>query len=271
MVRELLLATAILASTSGYAQMSVERGPDCLNVSHTQKDPSCYKSADGEIVLSVAGGSGNYRYNWLQSANRTATLKNIATGTYSCTVTDEGGCSATVSATLVEPGAVVPSMSISASNVTICRGDAVQFTAMALNEGDRPSFQWLVNGIPNGKNEPQFLANNLQDGDEVNCTLISNARCVSPLTATSNTIKVTVHALPEVNAGKDLVVYPGSTVVLNAEGGWNYKWSGGINNGTPFSIDSTSRYTVTGINEYGCKNSDQVDVTVMTLNQPGLK
>ena len=55
---------------------------------------------DGAINLTVSGGTPIYTYNWgggITTQNRTG----LAVGTYTVTVTDANGCTASASTTLV--------------------------------------------------------------------------------------------------------------------------------------------------------------------------
>ena len=64
-----------------------------------------------------------------------------------------------------------------------------KFAAIS-NGGAAPQFQWTVNGAPVGGNSATYSAASLQLGDEVACTLISDADCADPTDALSNTIIV---------------------------------------------------------------------------------
>ncbi len=89
-------------------------------------------------------------------------------------------------------------ISISATNNPVCEGLPVTFTATPVNGGAMPSYQWQVNGINAGINNPVFTYTPV-DGDLVTCTLTSNAECVTNNPATSNTISMSVGEAPDVN------------------------------------------------------------------------
>jgi len=91
-----------------------------------------------------------------------------------------------------------------------------------------------------------------------------NSQCSS-----SDIIRVTFHDLPPVSAGADALICKGSSTQLNASGAGSFSWlpAGSLNN--PFipnpvaSPSETTAYTVTLTDQWGCKNSDQVNVEVM--------
>lgn len=72
---------------------------------------------------------------------------------------------------------------------------------------------------------------------------------------------------PKVFAGEDFAVCQGDEITLNATGAQSYKWSGNINQNTPFKALYSNVYTVTGIDANGCIGSDNISVTVRSLPQ----
>ncbi|MES2648388.1 MAG: CARDB domain-containing protein [Bacteroidota bacterium] len=87
-------------------------------------------------------------------------------------------------------------------------------------------------------------------------------------------VKVNVNPSPLANAGTDQVMLKGSSINLAATGGGTYTWSNGDTTSTTVVSPSvTTNYSVTVANALGCKNSDEVKVTVnfSALNvSPGL-
>lgn len=90
---------------------------------------------------------------------------------------------------LVSPPIV--SVSVSPSANPVCVGTAVTYTATGVNGGTTPSYQWKVNGINAGTNNPAFSyvpANN----DMIVCVLTSSGSFVSNNPATSNQVAMSV-------------------------------------------------------------------------------
>jgi trimeric autotransporter adhesin len=74
---------------------------------------------------------------------------------------------------------------------------------------------------------------------------------------------VTIHALPTVEAGSNQTVCEGVSVTLSGSGATTYAWNQGVTNNVAFTPASTTTYTVTGTDNNGCKNTDQVTITVI--------
>jgi uncharacterized protein (TIGR02145 family) len=92
----------------------------------------------------------------------------------------------------VNPGdSVLVTITSSANN--ICAGTLVNFTAIPTNGGVTPSYQWNVNGLNVGTNQPTY-AYNPASGDLVSCILTSSlATCTSNNPAASDTITMIVN------------------------------------------------------------------------------
>jgi uncharacterized protein (TIGR02145 family) len=95
----------------------------------------------------------------------------------------------TLTFTIVPPEVVIAS--INASATTICEGEQVSFTASVTNGGSSPNYQWRVNGINSGQNNPSFVYTPSQ-GDEVVCEVTSSILCPVANPVQSNSIEITV-------------------------------------------------------------------------------
>ncbi len=83
-------------------------------------------------------------------------------------------------------------ITIQATASAVCEGSEVEFTALPVNGGTQPSYQWKVNGINAGGNSPLF-SYVPADGDVVVCSLNSNMSCITGNPVTSNAIMLTVN------------------------------------------------------------------------------
>jgi gliding motility-associated-like protein len=95
-------------------------------------------------------------------------------------------------------------------------------------------------------------------------SLLGDALCP----ADEAVMSIIIRDNPAVNAGTDEEVCIGETVVLEASGAGAegvYTWSDGILDGVPFVVTESATYTVIGTDEYGCENTDEVDVIALEL------
>ena len=97
---------------------------------------------------------------------------------------------------IVNPNLAV-SINITASANPVCSGIAVTYTATPNNGGGSPVYQWKVNGLNAGTNSTTYTYNPVA-GDQVLCILNSNIACPIVNPATSNTITMSVGAVPVV-------------------------------------------------------------------------
>lgn len=85
-------------------------GPaSAVSPSATTVNVACFGGSTGSIDLSVSGGTPGYTYNWSNGA-MTQDISSLAAGTYTVTVTDANGCTATLSRTITQPPALTLSV-----------------------------------------------------------------------------------------------------------------------------------------------------------------
>ncbi len=153
---------------------------------------------------------------------------------------------------------VTPSVSILGPNI-VCAGTPVTYTAVPVNGGSSPSFQWKVNNVNAGTNSQTFLYTP-SNGDVITVVLTSSASCLNTSTATSLPITMIVNPILPVAVtitanDPDLEVCVGTPVTFTAntsnQGGTPvYQWKvNGINAGT-----NSATYT------YVPANGDQIQV-----------
>ncbi len=147
-------------------------------------------------------GAPPYSYNWSFNASG---VPSVATGTnptinfptagnqtlYLIT-TDSCGNTATVSRNITVNPAVTPSVSITANPTgQICSGTSVTFTAVPVNGGTTPVYQWEKNNFNVGTNSSTYTDATLIDGDIITVELTSNAPCSSgPVTSAPYVVQV---------------------------------------------------------------------------------
>ena len=76
--------------------------PTAITATTTKVDVTCAAPNSGSINLTVSGGTPTYTFSWSNGAT-TEDLSNLTAGTYTVTVTDANGCTASSSATITQP------------------------------------------------------------------------------------------------------------------------------------------------------------------------
>lgn len=200
-------------------------------------------ACDGEQV--TLSGSGAQSYTWDNGVTNGVPFTPGATTTYTVTGTAANGCQDTDDVTVT----VSTSPNINAGvDQAVCPGGSV-----TLNGSGGVSYTWN-NGVTNG------------------VPFVPAATTTYTVTGTdaggcenTDQVTVTVHTLPNVDAGMPQAVCPGGSVTLNGSGAVSYTWNNGVTNGVAFTPGATTTYTVTGTDINGCQNTDQVTITVNAL------
>ena len=139
------------------------------------------------------------------------------------------------------------SLTVSASPNPVCAGNTVLFTALPVNEGLSPVYQWKVNGVNAGTNVSTFTCIPVNN-DQVTCVMTSSlTTCATNNPATSNVVTMTVDpnytVTVTISASSDTVCQ-GTSVMFTAhpvnEGLTPmYQWKvNGVNAGTNASTYS---------------------------------
>jgi hypothetical protein len=141
------------------------------------------------------------------------------------------------------------SVTLSATNTTVCAGTAVTVTATPVNGGTSPLYQWFKNGnVVTGISGSVYTFTPV-NGDVVYCKLTSNASCITGSPASSQVISFTVNPLLPVSVSitaSSTSVLLGTSVTFTAtpvNGGSNpvYQWK--VNGNNVGANSATYTYT----------------------------
>ncbi|NUO01791.1 MAG: gliding motility-associated C-terminal domain-containing protein, partial [Saprospiraceae bacterium] len=194
-------------------------GTPPISLSVTPSDVRCYDGNDGSIQVVATGGNGNFVYSWnTPDIPQTGSPGGLRAGQYAVTVTDSGGCTATASASIAQPTALVAQAS--GTNL-VCADDGTGTTQSQVS-GGTPPYNYLWN---TGIAAPNLA--NLQAGvyrlsvtDANGCLAIAETMLAEPAALEVEIDPVSVDC------------YGGSTgaVTSSVEGGvqpYTYTWSNG--------------------------------------------
>jgi gliding motility-associated-like protein len=106
-------------------------------ITDIEKDITCYGAANGEIAISVTGGTGAYKYTWTKDGDSIAAtedIKNLSPGFYEVAVTDANNCGpANGSFTITEPDSLTIKI-VEITNVK-CFGDSTGAVSVDVQGG----------------------------------------------------------------------------------------------------------------------------------------
>jgi hypothetical protein len=114
--------------------------PDPLSTNGAVTNASSGTSNDGEIDLTITGGTPGYSYSWSNTAT-TEDLTGLGIGTYTVTVTDTNGCVDTASF-VIDTGSVIFNVTYAITDLN-CGGDSSGIIDLTVSGGATPySFSW---------------------------------------------------------------------------------------------------------------------------------
>ena len=197
--------------------------------------------------ITIDAGNVGSTYLWSTGATTQSIIVGpMATTTYSVTVTNAGGCSASDSK-IVNIGAA-PSVNLG-NDTTVCAGNSV--TIDAGNSGS--TYLWS-NGATT-----QSITVSPSSTTIYSVTVTSSAGCSG-----SDSKTVTVSPALSVNLGNDTTICAGNSVTIDAgNSGSTYLWSNGATTQSiTVSPSSNTTYSVTVTSSGGCTGTDSKTVTV---------
>lgn len=254
------------ASTSTASVVTVNPLP---NATITPNGPTTF-CVGGNVLLQGTSGNG-LNYQWNNNGNAISGAVNSVlnvnqSGSYTVTVTDLNGCSATSSALAVNVAGTAAQISFT-GNPAICDGNSVVLNA---NDVAGLSYQWSNNGAAiSGATAQTFVAS---AGGNYTVTVTDQNNCAS----TSSVVTVTVGqtpGIPTVSAGGPTTFCEGDNVALSTSpsAGITYQWLvdgnpiAGANQNT-FSAEDAGAYSLQVTNTAGCQNaSEPISVNVNSL------
>ena len=191
--------------------------PSHLTVTVAETDAiNCFEGSDGEVTATAANGIETYTYAWSNGAT-TAINGGLTEGTYSVTVTDAYGCTATAEIAIEHPAEL--SGTVSGETAVLCFGDANGSGTIAPAGGTAPYTVTIDNGTTSYDvaEGGDYTFTGLAAGEYTVLVTDANA-CAFTTTLTVGTPDVlalteTANTMPLCYQGDD------GTVTVNAVGG----------------------------------------------------
>jgi gliding motility-associated-like protein len=197
-------------------------------------------------------------------------------------LTSSAICAAPVSDTSNSIIAVInpmlqPSVLITANPPGVfCDGTTITYSAVGLNGGLLPDYQWLINGTATGSNNDTLVSSLFEDGDTLSLIFTSSETCLLMNPVTSN--EIIIERLPPLQplATGPVSVCKGEEVHISASvtggngGPYYYSWDNGLGSLSDYTFipQSTGIYTVTVSDSCSTPRSASVTVIVNLLPEP---
>ncbi len=222
------------------------------SATNTVTNVNCNGSANGAINLTPSGGTSPYTYNW-SGGITTEDRSGLSAGTYTVTISDTNGCTATNSATVSQPASAVSGNSI-VNNIS-CNGGTNGSINLTPAGGTLPyTFNW--GGGINTEDRSGLSAGTYRVtiNDANGCTATNSATVSQPALALSG--NSTVNNI-SCNGGTN------GSINLTPSGGtapYSFNWTGGVNTEDRINL-SAGTYVVTISDANGCTATNSATVT----------
>ncbi len=225
-------------------------GGPSISVS-TSTNVSCFGGTNGSATVSGSGGTGTLSYNWMPGGLTGASQSALSAGTYTVTVTDQGGCSNSTTVTINEPTELtLTAGTINPANCGVTDGSA---SVIASGGTGTLSYTWSPNVSSSAS------ATNIAAG--------SYTVTVQDLNLCSENINIVVTSIggPTVTlaSSNDVSCYGGNDgdATINVTGGtapFTYAWSPSGGSGVSAANLSAGSYSAAVTDDQGCVGSVNV-------------
>lgn len=229
--------------------------PTQLSASTNPTDETCDYSDDGSITSAVAGGTSAYMYLWQPGLQTSSSISALTAGTYSLTVTDSKGCTATSVAVVDEPTAL--SINFTGQINVSCFGgnDGAVSTSVS---GGTPNYNYLWtpgSATTNAITNLTAGTYSLSITDANSCIVKNTVVITQPAAALAVSLTPTQVSCFGLSDGAV------SSSVSGGTAAYTYMWMPGNLTTQNVSNLTAGTYSVTVTDANGCSQTSSVNVT----------
>jgi gliding motility-associated-like protein len=238
---------------TGQGTVTITQPSAALSVSTTPTNVSCFGGSNGSITATPAGGTSPYTYSWATTGQTTQTASGLIAGTYTVTVTDSKGCTATAIRTLTQPA--VLAVSLTPTSATCFGASTGSINSTVTGGTPAYTYSWTPGGQTTA-NVSGLAAGSytVQVTDNLSCSQTASVTVTQPATVTIN-VTPTAESCDYSNNGSAVATPAGGTTP------YTYAWApGGQTTQTATGL-TAGNYTVTVTDAMGCIKTASTTVT----------
>lgn len=227
-----------------------------LSVSASMTNGVCGSGCNGSAMASGSGGQSPYTYSW-DNGDNTASASNLCQGSYTVTVTDANGCTATSTVNIIQSG----SLTISVSSIDASCGNSDGSATATVSSGSAPySYLW-----DDGLAQTSPTASNLSPGN-YNVTVSDASGCSASESVTVNNTDGPV--ISTTFSDESCFAECDGTASVMVTGGtspYSYQWDDPNTQTNPSAFNLCGgSYTITVTDMNGCAAVETVNIAAPT-------
>ncbi|TND03488.1 MAG: Adhesin AidA-related [Bacteroidetes bacterium] len=218
--------------------------PTALTATTSQVNVTCFAATTGSATVNASGGTPAYTYLWNPSGQTTSTASGLASGSYTCTITDANGCTTTATFNITQPTQLTASASAVNTNCGQANG---QVSVTASGGTTAYSYLWAPGGQTTSSVTGLLAGTYTVTVTDANGCTVTATATVSNLTGGTASISASTNVLCFGGTnGSATVTMSGGT------GPFTYGWSPSGGTGTTANNLTAGTYTVTVTDAVGC-------------------
>lgn len=217
--------------------------PQEIVITSVTQNASCFNSSDGEIILTVTGGTPNYNYTW-SNGGTGSTNTGLTSGSYYVTVSDLNSCPGTYVTGITQPDSIWAS---ALYPLTLCWGDTSGYITMTTYGGTAP-YTWLWSDSTTAESLNMIVPG------QYSCEITDANGCAHTVSyALGSSLPVIIGLVPDYTAGTLLAEVNGGTSP------YTFLWNNGSTDSLLTQVQS-GFYSATVTDDNGCYSDASLTV-----------
>lgn len=230
-----------------------------ITTTGTQTNITCNGQCTGSATVTITAGTGPFTYAWAPSGGSAATASALCAGTYTCTISNTAGCTASQTFNITQPP---PITATGTQTNVLCNGQCTGAASVTASGGTGVyTYSWAPSGGTGASASglcPGTYTVTISSGTPT-CSITQTFNITQPSAITSTV--TSTPAMCSVSNGTASISVSGGT------GAYSYDWTPGNPTGdgtNTVSALAAGTYTCTVTDANGCTHVNTVTVTSTT-------